>query len=223
MAINLEKGQRINLEKQDGKKLLKFCVGCNWGAIEKPAGLLSGLFGKKEVTDVDLDLSCIMLDDSGNVIDYIYSPDYRIEFLNNYNREPGKLQSKDNALRHSGDDRKGDVGGDDNEDNEIITVDLEKINPQISQIFFFLNNVGDEDFSQIPYAAIRMYEGSPHNPGEVFAAYNAVSMLQHSGKKAMVMGKLYKKNGAWKFGAIGEPTLDKNICETINTICSKFV
>ena len=35
MAINLEKGQRINLEKDGGQKLTNFCVGCNWGAIKK--------------------------------------------------------------------------------------------------------------------------------------------------------------------------------------------
>lgn len=34
MAICLEKGQRINLEKSNGSKLTAFCVGCNWGAIE---------------------------------------------------------------------------------------------------------------------------------------------------------------------------------------------
>ena len=34
MAIKLEKGQRINLEKESGAKLTNFCVGCNWGAIE---------------------------------------------------------------------------------------------------------------------------------------------------------------------------------------------
>ena len=33
MAIKLEKGQRINLEKETGAKLTNFCVGCNWGAI----------------------------------------------------------------------------------------------------------------------------------------------------------------------------------------------
>ena len=33
MAIRLEKGQRINLEKSNGSKLTDFCVGCNWGAI----------------------------------------------------------------------------------------------------------------------------------------------------------------------------------------------
>ena len=34
-AIKLEKGQRINLEKETGAKLTNFCVGCNWGAIIK--------------------------------------------------------------------------------------------------------------------------------------------------------------------------------------------
>ena len=35
MAIKLEKGQRINLEKETGVKLTNFCVGCNWGAVIK--------------------------------------------------------------------------------------------------------------------------------------------------------------------------------------------
>ena len=35
MAIRLEKGQRINLEKDNGIKLQNICVGVNWGAIKK--------------------------------------------------------------------------------------------------------------------------------------------------------------------------------------------
>lgn len=48
MAINLQKGQRINLEKSSGAKLTQFCVGVNWGAIEyqvEEGGFLG--FGKK--------------------------------------------------------------------------------------------------------------------------------------------------------------------------------
>ena len=53
MAIKLEKGQRINLEKETGAKLTNFCVGCNWGAIIKKT-----FFGlSTSVVDVDLDLS----------------------------------------------------------------------------------------------------------------------------------------------------------------------
>lgn len=39
MAIRLEKGQRINLEKSNGSKLENICVGVNWGAIKKKIGL----------------------------------------------------------------------------------------------------------------------------------------------------------------------------------------
>ena len=50
MAIKLEKGQRINLEKSNGNKLVNLCVGVNWGAIEK-----KGFFGGKKMEAVDLD------------------------------------------------------------------------------------------------------------------------------------------------------------------------
>ena len=56
MAINLEKGQRINLEKSNGSKLTNFCVGCNWGAIVIERSTFFGLSTKKEELDVDIDL-----------------------------------------------------------------------------------------------------------------------------------------------------------------------
>lgn len=165
MAINLQKGQRINLEKSSGAKLTQFCVGVNWGAIEyqvEEGGFLG--FGKKTVTrtkDVDLDLSCVMYDENGNLCDHLYSPLYRPELLAQFGLNTGKLVSLTGAMRHTGDDLEGDKGGDDGLDNEIITVDLSKLGSNIHRIFFFLNNVGEEDFSQVPYAKIRMYEGTP--------------------------------------------------------------
>jgi stress response protein SCP2 len=63
MAINLQKGQRINLEKSNGNRLQSICVGINWGAIEK-----KGLFGfgvTKEA--VDLDASCALFDEVKNL------------------------------------------------------------------------------------------------------------------------------------------------------------
>ncbi|WP_260425859.1 TerD family protein [Campylobacter rectus] len=39
MAINLIKGQKISLAKDDGERLQSFCVGANWGAITKKAFL----------------------------------------------------------------------------------------------------------------------------------------------------------------------------------------
>ncbi len=226
MAIRLEKGQRINLEKDSGTKLMQFCVGCNWGAIEKvekKTGFL-GLFSREEkkIEDVDLDLSCIMIDANGEICDHIYSPLYRVEFLSNYHMPKGKLDSVDRALHHSGDDTEGDKGGDDGLDNEIITVDLSRVASRVQQIFFFLNNCGDEDFSQIPYASIRMYEGTPTKVRSVFAQYDVAAQPQYSGKRALIMGKLYRRNEEWKFNAIGDAYEDANLCLTIARIARDY-
>lgn len=218
MAIRLEKGQRINLEKSNGSKLTEFCVGCNWGAIETKS-----FFGMvKEATDVDLDLSCIMVDADGKLCDHIYSPLYRVDFLAGFGKAPGKLDSGDGALHHSGDDRKGDVEGNDDMDNEIITVNLSRVDSKVQQIFFFLNNCGKGDFSEIPYACIRMFEGSPTSLKEVFAQYDVASHAQYKGATALIMGKLYRHNGGWKFAAIGDAYRDANLCYTIDRILDSY-
>lgn len=219
MAIRLEKGQRINLEKSNGSKLNNFCVGCNWGAIQSKGGFL-GL--GKSLKDVDLDLSCVMLDQNGKMIDHIYSPLYKREFLSQYGMPLGKMDSIDFALHHSGDDLKGDQNGDDGLDNEIITVNLTKVNPNVNQIIFFLNNCGKEDFSQIPYASIRMYEGTPNYVKEVFASYDVAASPQYQGMTALIMGKLYKRNGEWRFSAIGDAYPDPHLCQTIKRITNNY-
>ncbi len=220
MAINLQKGQRINLEKDGGAKLERFCVGCNWGAITKKGGFL----GLSTITeDVDLDLSCAVYDGNGELIDWLYSPLYRQDLLAKYGLRPGKLDSFDGALHHTGDDRSGDTGGDDGLDNEIITVDLTRVSPQAMQIFFFLNNCGSEDFSQIPYASIRMFEGTPEKVKQVFAAYNVAAEAAYRGKTALVMGGLYRHNGAWKFNAIGDAYPHPFLGETIKLISQQYI
>ncbi|MGL5980136.1 MAG: TerD family protein [Phocaeicola sp.] len=218
MAIRLEKGQRINLEKTNGSKLTSFCVGCNWGAIEK-----SKNWGfSKRIIDVDLDLSCVMFNEKGDLCDHIYSPLYKPELLSKFGLPIGKVDSLDGALHHSGDDLEGDKGGDDGLDNEIITIDLTHLNPSIHQIYFFLNNCGDEDFSQIPYAAIRMYEGTTTKVKEVFAQYDVAAESKYAGMRALIMGKLYKRSGEWKFAAIGDAYDDKFLGFTIHRIIEKY-
>lgn len=227
MAIDLIKGQRIDLKKKSGVSLTSFCVGVNWGAIEVHVEE-SGLFGlgKKTVTktiDVDLDLSCVLINNKNELCDYIYSPLYKPDILKQFGLPEGKLTTADNALRHSGDDLAGDKGGDDGLDNEIISVDLSKIDNEVTQIFFFLNNVGKEDFSQIPYSKIRMYEGTPTHVKEVFASYNVSSDSQFSNRKALIMGKLYKKDNEWKFNDIGDPTEDVFLGQTIIRILKNYL
>ncbi len=203
MAINLTKGQRINLEKSNGSKLKNICVGINWGAIEKK-GWLGGV--TKEA--VDLDASCAVYDDSKKLGEVIYF---------------GNLKSKDGSIKHSGDDLTGDMGGDDGLDNEIITLDLSQLNPSVSYVAFVLNSFKGQDFGTIPFASIRIYEGSAKQVNEVFATFDIANGSGFAGHVSMVMGVFYKKNGEWKFNAIGEPTKDKKLQDTINTVTQNFL
>lgn len=219
MAINLSKGQKIDLRKSTGETLTSFCVGVNWGAIETKS-----FFGmSKKIQNIDLDLSCILIDEGNALHDHLYSPLYRVEMLQQFGLPKGKLLTVDGSMRHTGDDLQGDSAGDDGLDNEIITVDLSKIASSVSQIFFFLNNVGKEDFSQIPYSKIRMYEGTPTHVRSEFASYNVSAEAQYVGKKSIIMGKLYKRNSEWKFSAIGDPTEDTFLGHTIQRILKSYV
>ena len=223
MAINLSKGQKIDLRKESGEKLTNFCVGVNWGAIETMKKTLFG--SKKVIEDVDLDLSCIMTDGQGNLVDYIYSPDYN-GFLQKSNMPLGKLTSVDGALKHSGDDRKGDFEGDDGLDNEVITVDLTRVAAKVEKIFFFINiylNQGQtHDFSKIPYAKIRMYEGTSTKVNKIHSSFDIATDASYTNKRAIIMGKLYKRNEDWKFDAIGEATEDKIFLQTIEAIKNTY-
>ena len=225
MAIRLEKGQRINLEKDNGAKLTSFCVGCNWGAIIVEKTGFLGFGTKKEELDVDVDLSCVMTDSNGKLVDALYSPLYKKEFFQAAGLPIGKDWSADKSMYHSPDDTEGDKGGDDGLDNEIITVDLTKVNPVIDQIFFFLNiyQPRNIDFQRIPYVAIRMYEGTPKKVKSIFAQYDVAKENQFMGKNALIMGKLYRRNGDWKFAAIGDAFDDQNdIRQTVKRILTSY-
>ncbi len=218
MGINLTKGQRIDLKKATGAMLTDFCVGVNWGGIESRGFL--GL--TKKVQDVDLDLSAALLDTQGNLCDHIFSPLYKPELLAQFGLPPGKLIAANGALKHTGDDRAGDSGGDDGLDNEVITVSLNLVPANVGQIVFFLNNCGQEDFATIPYAKIRMFEGTPTKVKEVFASYNVSSEAQYKGKRALILGRLYRKGSEWKFAAIGDPTDDVFVGQTIVRIAQEY-
>lgn len=203
MAIRLEKGQRINLEKSNGSALTNICVGVNWGAIVK-----TGWFGSKSTESVDLDSSCAEFDAAGNIVDKVW---FR------------HLRSNDNAIKHSGDDLTGDIDGDDGLDNEVITLDFTKLDPRVVRIAFVLNSYKGQDFKTIPFASIRIYEGTPTIVKDIFATYDIANDPTFAGSVSMVMGVFYKKNGEWKFKAIGEPTKDRNLEQTLETVKQRYL
>lgn len=98
------------------------------------------------------------------------------------------------------------------------------VSNNIEQIFFFLNIYSPKtiDFLKIPYVAIRMYEGTPTKVNEVFAKYDVSKERQFEGKRALIMGKLYRRNEEWKFAAIGDAFDDDNLCNTMKRIIRDY-
>jgi len=203
MAISLQKGQRISLEKSSGGALQKLCVGANWGAIEK-----KGLLGGKKMVAVDLDLSVALFDSNKTLVDLVYF---------------GQLQSKKGGIKHSGDDTEGDVGGDDGLDNEVVSIDLSAIDSNADQVVFILNSYKNQDFKEIPFASVRIYEGTPSRVDEIFATYDIANDEKFAGSVAMIMGKMYRHNGAWKFSAIGDSTKDSKLQQIVKAVQQQYL
>jgi tellurium resistance protein TerZ len=203
MSLNLQKGQRISLDKGNGTKLHNICVGINWGAIEH-----KDFFGRVTKEAVDLDASCGTFNASKQLIEKIYF---------------GNLASIDHSIKHSGDDLTGDEDGDDGLDNEIITVDLSRLSPQVEYVAFVLNSFRGQDFGTVPYASIRIYEGTPSRVDSVFATFDIAHGPAFKGFVSMVMGVFYRKNGEWKFNAVGEPTKDHRLDETLHTVAATYL
>ena len=57
MAINLQKGQKVSLEKKSSAGLGEILVNLNWNARPQKKGFLSSLFASNQ--GIDLDLGCL--------------------------------------------------------------------------------------------------------------------------------------------------------------------
>ncbi len=202
MAFSLIRGQLVSLRKSNGDPVETISVGVNWGTIQQ-----KGFFGASKTVAVNLDLSVGVFAASDRPLDVVYC---------------SKLVSDCGSIQHSGDDSTGDLNGDDGQDNETIVVDLESLNDRAEQLAFVLNYSGGQDFHGIPHARIRLYEGSPGRIEREYATFDIANDARFSGSVSMIIGKLYKQRGIWKFSAIGEPTRDRTLDQTLKTFARLY-
>lgn len=220
IARSIRRGETVPLVSEDNTPFDKIFIGCSWGAVRETS--LLGLISYSK--DIDLDLSCIMFNSKGHIVDHIYSPLYLENILSQFGLPKGKSQSADKAVIHTGDDINGDrtPEGEDT-DNEVILFNLDSIDKEISSIFFFFNNCGKEDFEKIPYARIRIVEGTPEDPGNEILSYHIDGNSDCAGKKALIIGKLFRnKENRWCFNAIGDPVEDQFLGYTVHRIASDY-
>ena len=196
MSISLTKGQKISLEKEAGKALTRVAMGLGWGMKTVHS---SGFFGigkgPKEVS-VDLDASCLLFDERKSQLDAIW---FR------------QLRSKDGSIRHSGDDLSG--GGSADQPNETIVVDLTSVPANVTNIIFTVNSFSGEDFSGIPNAFCNIVD---EQTGIEFARFNL--SLEGGSYTGLIMAKLYRHEGEWKFHALGESASGRTFHEMLTRI-----
>ncbi len=138
--------------------------------------------------DFDLDASAFMLGENKKLP--------QDEFFVFYNNP----LSPDKAVESSGDDTSG--GNSDGGDDETLTIDLTKIDPRISEIIFTVTihdyETRRQNFGQVRNSYIRIYNA---NTNEEIARYDLDE--DFSIETAIEFGRLYKRNGEWKFEAMG--------------------
>lgn len=165
--INLEKGQRVNVDVQ------QFSIGLGWDTNQSNTGV-----------DFDLDASAFILGENKKLLS-----DENFVFYNN-------LKSPDGAVIHTGDNLTGEGEGDD----ESILIDLSIINPLATEICFVVTiHKADErkqNFGQVHNSFIRVCDKN-----EEIMKYELEE--DFSIETAVEFGRLYKRNGQWKFEAIG--------------------
>ncbi|MBS4215959.1 TerD family protein [Neobacillus rhizophilus] len=202
MAINLQKGQRVDLTKGN-PGLTRILVGLGWDPVQSSGGgggFFGSLFGGGGAPNVDCDASVIMLganDRLQNNKDVIYF---------------GNLKSADGSVQHSGDNLTGDGDGDD----EQIMIDLSRVPSNIEKLVFVVNIYDcvkrKQHFGMIRNAFIRVV--NPGNQQELIH-YNLTD--DYSGRTCLVTGEIYRHGNEWKFAAIGNATNAASLSEVVRS------
>jgi stress response protein SCP2 len=180
MVIQLNKGERFNLS-QVSPDLKQVAIALGWEIASQDKN--SGLNNQ----NYDIDASVFALGENGKIPEEKY-----LVFYNN-------LRSPDGAIAHSGDSKTGQNPGDD----ETIYIDLDKVTAAVGEMVFVVTiNDGQakhQNFSQIQNAFIRLYDRT--NNSEL-ARYDLTEAF--SEETAIEFGRLYQKDGNWRFQAVGE-------------------
>ena len=217
MAINLIKGQRVEIESNLSRLVVEMGWKVNQNA-EPP---------------YDLDASTFLLGNGGqieNEADFVfYGSPNRVPALDKYenqlydeNNNPlTRPISLDKSVIGSVDDP-GDDQYNTGEGNEEIEVDLTKTSDSVKEILFTVSiywdptNINDPrrkyNFGQVRDAFIQIKNAVT---GDVICRYDLDE--DFSIDKGVEFGRLYRRGSEWKFQAVGEAHADG-----LEPICRKY-
>lgn len=167
----------INLQKGQREKLTtgNFTIGLGWDTNESSNGI-----------DFDLDASVFVLGENKKILS-----DSHFIFYNN-------LKSPDGAVEHTGDNLTGEGEGDD----ESIKIDLSKITIDATEITIVVTvhdaSERNQNFGQVRNSFVRIIDNDSSEELMKFELDEDFSV-----ETAVEFGRIYKRNGEWKFEAVG--------------------
>ncbi|MFJ8258788.1 TerD family protein [Peribacillus asahii] len=174
MAIQLSKGQRIDLTKND-PTLQNIVIGLGWDVKQFDGGQA-----------YDLDASAFLLNAAGKCRN-----EYDFIFYNN-------LQSPDGSVIHTGDNRTGQGDGDD----EQLKIDLAKVPNDVEKVAIAVTiheaEVRSQNFGQVSNAFVRLVNEDTNEEVLRFDLGEDFSI-----ETAVVFCEIYRNKGEWKFSAVG--------------------
>ncbi len=167
----------INLQKGQRESINapKFTIGLGWDTNNSSTG---GSF--------DLDASVFILGENKKLLS-----DNHFIFYNN-------LKSPNGAVEHTGDNLTADGDGDD----EQIVVELSKIDANASEICVVVTiheaEARKQNFGQVRNSYVRIYDSNTNSEILKYELDEDFSV-----ETAVEFGRIYRKNGEWKFEAVG--------------------
>lgn len=219
MAINLVKGQTIDLRKNDKGEsfdLSTVTIGLGWDVRKKAGGGFFGkLLGGGQEEEYDLDAVAFLLDNQGKVANLgrtaqmsngqsvgLYEGD--VIFFNSMRHPSGQIWL-------TGDNRTGAGDGDD----EQIIVKLDTLDAKYEKILFLVaiyqGRQRKQHFGNIENAFIRAVD----NKGNEIAKFNLSGNDAYNNMCSMVFAEVYRKDGTWKFRALGDPNQADSFVEIL--------
>ncbi|MES2386438.1 MAG: TerD family protein [Bacteroidota bacterium] len=150
----------------------------------------------------DLDASCFMLGTGGKLVS-----ESHLVFYNN-------KVSPDGAVQGADDDTTGDSSSG---DDETMLVNLPKVSNDVAELVFTVTiheyDIRRQNFGQVRNSFIRIYNLANN---EELCKYELDEDFSTS--TAIELGRLYRRNGAWKFEALG-----KGYTGGFNSLISKYL
>ncbi|WP_225843278.1 TerD family protein [Streptomyces albus] len=168
--VSLRKNQTVSLVKGGRPLLTSVRMGLGWEPVFR-AG--------RRAKDIDLDASVIAYDANRKKIDACYF---------------GKLAILGGVIQHSGDNLTGDGAGDD----EVITVHLGDLPPEVTGLVFTVNSFSGQKFTDVAKAYCRLLDAG----GGELVRFD----LTHSEPRTgVLMAKFIRQfSGEWEMTALGE-------------------